>query len=598
MSKQEEVFDIFISYRREGGYETARLLYDRLVQLRYRVSFDLETLRGGRFNTQLYSRIDRCTDVIAVMSKTSLELRENPDDDWFRLEIAHALKAQKNIVPVFLRDFAFPAKGQLPEDIAGLVDFNGVTASQEHFDSTLKHICKNLKSNPRKRIFPFVGVVLAILIASAGLCVWQLRNRIFEYPCTEAQVRQLDAFIGNAGILCTSYNNFILEKQKLLDEAGISIASGDAAVFYGAQTLFERNVSNAKRQFARAAESINAQIAAGCEMPLDYAGIPMFLEATMLDMKDQSTFLANMGFICNDTSLCEKSDRLRFMQLERDELDVRRQSFECSIMAIFCKIRQSSLGELRKILRGLAALKGLSEPWLTDEAALEQRGMLLATKLEECVIARAAILGNTSQMLVADKRKFIQMLVDNGATQEFAEEQYGKIAKISQMKARINSVQTQLDDAKDAARIKFAPKDDDDVGILWGKVLRFRSMGISDAAELCMDILRRRNCSEFPPEAVESAKAFYDSGILAGIKGGLLICSFEPPATSHDIFKVGDIIAEVNGKPCVSFSDYSGKEGNSFAIYRRDTSGNFQKANVIMPASQPNVGIAPITETE
>lgn len=40
-------YDIFISYRRDGGYETAQLLYDSLKQLGYRVSFDMETLRGG-----------------------------------------------------------------------------------------------------------------------------------------------------------------------------------------------------------------------------------------------------------------------------------------------------------------------------------------------------------------------------------------------------------------------------------------------------------------------------------------------------------------------------------------------------------------------
>ena len=41
MQSKNEKYDIFISYRREGGYDTAQLLYDRLTQMRYRVSFDL-----------------------------------------------------------------------------------------------------------------------------------------------------------------------------------------------------------------------------------------------------------------------------------------------------------------------------------------------------------------------------------------------------------------------------------------------------------------------------------------------------------------------------------------------------------------------------
>ena len=190
MNKSQQ-YDIFISYRREGGYDTAQLLYDRLTQMGYRVSFDLETLRGGKFNTQLYRRIEQCSDVLVVMSRDSLNLRENQEDDWFRLEIAHALKHKKNIVPVFLRDFkfpqkgdlpsdiydlvdfqgvtpvflrdfTFPQKGDLPSDISNLVDFQGVTASQEHFDNVLKWICNRLIAKPQPYYGKIRGLVAAI----------------------------------------------------------------------------------------------------------------------------------------------------------------------------------------------------------------------------------------------------------------------------------------------------------------------------------------------------------------------------------------------------------------------------------------------------
>ena len=44
-------YDIFISYRRSDGFATALLFYDRLYQLVYLFSFDMETLRIGDFNT-------------------------------------------------------------------------------------------------------------------------------------------------------------------------------------------------------------------------------------------------------------------------------------------------------------------------------------------------------------------------------------------------------------------------------------------------------------------------------------------------------------------------------------------------------------------
>ena len=83
-------YDVFISYRREGGAATARILRDRLTEMGYRVFFDLESLRSGYFNTALYSVIEECRDVIVVLSPDSLDRCVN-DDDWVRLEVEHAL---------------------------------------------------------------------------------------------------------------------------------------------------------------------------------------------------------------------------------------------------------------------------------------------------------------------------------------------------------------------------------------------------------------------------------------------------------------------------------------------------------------------------
>ena len=92
MKKANEKYDVFISYRRKGGVETARLLYDRLNRMGYRVSFDMETFRSGFFNKQIYGRIESCNDVLVLLSEHAMDLRENPEDDWFRLEVTHALK--------------------------------------------------------------------------------------------------------------------------------------------------------------------------------------------------------------------------------------------------------------------------------------------------------------------------------------------------------------------------------------------------------------------------------------------------------------------------------------------------------------------------
>ena len=170
-------YDIFISYRRSDGFATARLIYDRLTRVGYRVSFDLETLRSGNFNTQLYARINQCRDVIVIMSRDALDFRSNPDEDWMRLEISYALKQSRNIIPVFLRDVAVPPPSALPEDVRAITLMNGVTASDEHFDSTMAKIRRLLESKPRWRSWLPIALLTPLLVVAAVVGIrYGLRN--------------------------------------------------------------------------------------------------------------------------------------------------------------------------------------------------------------------------------------------------------------------------------------------------------------------------------------------------------------------------------------------------------------------------------------
>ena len=65
--KKTKQYDIFISYRREGGMEMADAIYQRLQNAGYSVFLDLEQLKSGKFNEQLLSVIDGCTDFIVVL---------------------------------------------------------------------------------------------------------------------------------------------------------------------------------------------------------------------------------------------------------------------------------------------------------------------------------------------------------------------------------------------------------------------------------------------------------------------------------------------------------------------------------------------------
>lgn len=636
-------YDIFISYRREGGYDTAQLLYDRLTQMRYRVSFDLETLRGGKFNTQLYQRIEQCSDVLVIMSKDSLNLRENPDDDWFRLEIAHALKHKKNIVPVFLRDFKFPHKGELPPDIADLVDYQGVTASQEHFDSTLQRICRNFKSKPQRRKWPAVAAIATVILAAAGIGIGLNVDRIFPYPFTQEQKKQVEMLSANMMLVGEAYSEFMSAENELHNAAERSMLAGNKSAFDDAASMFSHRLKKARDQYSAAFAAATDFTHRVDKMPIDYAGMQMFLESLSQELRLADDVVPSLERVCDPNFPCEKDDRLQVLNCKRQMHKTRSDIFSVSVMGIFCKISPDALADFKKISIRWPQFGLLSEPWLRDEKEIERKGEALCNKLEAEIGELQTIVGTQNAALATDLQKFRKkmaeadmtqglsekmisanktlanikvlmettktvperelalykkQLMDMGATAEQADAQVAKLRKIAELKQRIVDTQESLGEIKERARTKFAPRDDDDVGMLWGKALRFRTMNMPEDVKHCIEVLRKRNTSEFPSAALDVAEAvFFPKGELP-FKSGVLVCSYEPPATNHAIYKIGDVITGVNGKLCLRYEDYRDKAGNAYTIYRRNAKGGFDKLTATLPEGQPRVALVNLMEDE
>ncbi|MGN1104058.1 MAG: toll/interleukin-1 receptor domain-containing protein, partial [Candidatus Coproplasma sp.] len=131
------------SYRRDGGYAMARLLYECFNNAGLSAFLDLEELRSGPFNTKLYEAIDSSENFVLVLPPNSLD-RCVDASDWLRLEIEYAIKQKKNIIPVMMVGFSFPE--ELPPSLQVLPFFNGVQSSREYFDAAVKKIISMLKN--------------------------------------------------------------------------------------------------------------------------------------------------------------------------------------------------------------------------------------------------------------------------------------------------------------------------------------------------------------------------------------------------------------------------------------------------------------------
>lgn len=170
MCLQKKKYDVFVSYRRDGGYETALPIVEKLRSAGYRVFFDLESLNSGKFNEQLLGVINDCKDFVLVLPANGLD-RCVDKDDWVRREVTCALAGNKNIIPVMLKGFEWPAT--LPEDMKDLPNYQGISAaSPEYFDLAVERLKGYLKSGRHivwQKWLVYGGVSIASLIVLAAV---------------------------------------------------------------------------------------------------------------------------------------------------------------------------------------------------------------------------------------------------------------------------------------------------------------------------------------------------------------------------------------------------------------------------------------------
>lgn len=185
-----------------------------------------------------------------------------------------------------------------------------------------------------------------------------------------------------------------------------------------------------------------------------------------------------------------------------------------------------------------------------------------------------------------------------GATPEQIERMVARMKKMQDMKDQLASAQKGIEDAKARARVKFAPKSTDDARILWGKVLRFLSLDMRDDALNAVSALRKKNSAEFPPDVCTAAEAFVCTRGRLPFVSGVMVAFFESPATSHAIFRLGDIIVEQDGKAVHFFNDCRMKDGSTYVVYRYDGHGGFTRLTLTMPPGQPRVATVDLMESK
>lgn len=197
-------FDIFISYRTSENRQKAEHLYT-LLESRFhgQVSYDKESFAGGRWDEQIFSRIDHCKDVIVLLTPETFaeakgddaakyerwaqmpvdevlrEIEEDPKADILRTEISRAIAKGKNIVPIVHtpRETNF-AEWSFPRDIAALKRFEGVLYNDDDpnqlMASLVPKIVRLLKT--RKRRWWMYGLIALLVLVMVAISLLKIMD--------------------------------------------------------------------------------------------------------------------------------------------------------------------------------------------------------------------------------------------------------------------------------------------------------------------------------------------------------------------------------------------------------------------------------------
>lgn len=607
--KEERKYDIFISYRRDGGQVTARILRDSLTERGYNVFFDVESLRSGAFNTKLYSVIEECTDFILILSPNALD-RCVEEEDWVRCEVEHALRKKKNIIPILLREFAFPA--DLPPSLKELPYRNGLAANLEYYDAfvdkletflhTKKTFWKHLSVFVQSRVKRKILWIAAVLSIFALLLAW-----FFQYPRTTEQISLTNGVITNV-----SYNLTILDvladaQHDMLQAAKAYLETGDDDALSTQLALCYNTLTDTDLTKVVPTENL-----------LDWMMDSPFSGDDLAAMHDQlSVFrqegldnLAFVEFILSDECMLDVSDKLHYVELYEELLEENRQAFAYATNELLLPVtREKYLETLwTETLPYLEEIPLNGRNWSRNKNKLIAAQEACLDNMETTIQDMNAIVNKSSNELQNMKTYTHQELTDNGFTEERATKivsymshdwstelagQYVRQGYSEEDASALAQEEAARKDWELDVLLSFSARIYDDVNTIWEKMIYLMDLGFYDEAEECIILYQAKmtNSDRYMP----GLALFLQLRQQGTLEYGIMVMDYYEEDGINDQLMIGDILYQFNENPCRNTAEYLSMKAavttGSYTVklLRLDQDHQIQVLELTLPTDSPRV---------
>jgi len=136
---------VFISYRREDGALSARLIHEKLAN-RFGASavfLDATDITpGDSFPERIARNLADAEVVVAVLGPRWPDLLRSraPDGDYVRIELSEARRAEKRIIPVLVEGADASSFAAAPSDFAWLTKLNAIELTPRALDADLQRL--------------------------------------------------------------------------------------------------------------------------------------------------------------------------------------------------------------------------------------------------------------------------------------------------------------------------------------------------------------------------------------------------------------------------------------------------------------------------
>lgn len=526
-SAKRTKYDIFISYRREGGLQYAVALQSMLLNMGYSVFLDVRDLSSGHFDTALLTRIEMCKDFILVLSDGALDRCAEPDD-WVCREIEHAMKLNKNIIPL-IPDGVSPAERlphQLPQSISALPSYQIFSINLMQIKAAVSQLHDALLSSPHpylrilEKALPFIAALLILAVLAIGYVLYRQYTSVFPHNKEqESIVSETIAYqtlnLGQAN-LAIGAHLLALDHSEAYLRAEASRSKAMLALDYAME-----QTANSYANLMPLSDSLSERLDGTPFNKGDIASQAYALSVLLEGMYDIQSYLRT--FLLDDPML-SVPHKLDYIKCCREITALDQDNLFYALNESLLPVSDQALSKFRTDLLPTLTYIYTGQPWiyLQDELISQQN----RTQQKSWELTNELFASSGQEQHDTDVLGF-----------------------------ELENNQEALEQARQELYQMHRPLDTDDPDTLWLKAITFISHGMNDAAAECFTLYQSKMTNEDDRRCANSALQFALQMDKTDVLGGCVV-SFHEEGKPQQAVQVGDIIYALDNVYIYTYEDY------------------------------------------